>query len=49
MTEAGLLSRRKAGTRVFYSLRDARLRQIFDTAEASLREHLRDRLEDLEP
>ena len=49
LTEAGMLSRRKEGTRVFYSLRDPRLRSLLDAAEASLRDHLRTRLEDLLP
>ena len=49
MAEAGLLVRRKEGTRVYYALRDARLKQLLDLAERSLREHLRVRLGNLEP
>lgn len=44
----GLLNRRKEGTRVFYSLRDVRLPDLLNAAERFLREHLRDRLGDLD-
>ena len=44
----GLLLRRKEGTKVFYSLRDGRLRQLLDAAEKALLEHRRNKLGELD-
>jgi DNA-binding transcriptional ArsR family regulator len=48
LAESGILLRRKEGTRVYYSLRDSNISAIMETASRSLREHLLERLENLE-
>ena len=48
LAAAGLLRRRKRGTRVYYSVRDKRVIELVETADLSLRKHLEDRLIDLE-
>ena len=48
MAAAGLLSRRKAGTHVYYSLKDTQVIQLVETADRSLRKHLEDSLIHLE-
>ncbi|MCP4550258.1 MAG: winged helix-turn-helix transcriptional regulator [bacterium] len=48
LANEGLLMRRKAGTRVFYSLRDRRLGRLLADAEASLAEHRQGKLGELD-
>lgn len=48
MAAEGLLSRRKEGVRVYYALRDRRLPELLDLAEAARREYLSGRLDELE-
>jgi len=48
MASAGLLGRRKAGTRVYYSLKDESVTEWVETADRDLRRHLEDQLGDLE-
>ncbi|MDP6418876.1 MAG: metalloregulator ArsR/SmtB family transcription factor [Candidatus Krumholzibacteria bacterium] len=48
LAESGFLLRRKEGTRVFYSLKNRRVRKLLQLAEQSLREEWRELLKRME-